>query len=180
MSARVVVLDRDGTIVEDRHYIRNPDDIIFLPGAIEGLKQIQEKGYPLYLVSNQSGVGRGLITEKEFQAVHKRFLELCTQNGIAFEEIAYCFHAPEESCPCRKPAPGLAPREFHGQKILWSESFVAGDHEPDLGLAASLGAKPCLVKTGKGPITLQKPLPQGTQVFETILEFSDFLPRIKT
>lgn len=173
---RVVVLDRDGTVVEDRHYIRKVEDLVFLPGAVEGLRRLQEKNYPLFLVSNQSGVGRGWITQAEFQAVHRRFLEMCQAEDIAFAQIAYCFHAPEENCPCRKPATGLVPREWNGRAVDWRQSFVVGDHVPDMGLAAALEAQACLVLTGKGRATLQTTLPGGTQTFESLADFAMTLP----
>ncbi len=172
----VVVLDRDGTIIEDRHYIHKEDDVVFYRGAIEALKAIAAKGYPLFLVSNQSGIGRGYITQDGFQKVHKRFVDGLSEGGVAFDEIAYCFHAPEENCPCRKPATGLLPQKLRGRPIDWARSYVVGDHVPDMGLAQALGARASLVLTGKGGATRQTPLPPGTQLFESIVEFAASLP----
>jgi D-glycero-D-manno-heptose 1,7-bisphosphate phosphatase len=180
MTARtpipVVVLDRDGTVIEDRHYIHKEDDVVFYPGAIEALKSIHEKGYPLFLVSNQSGIGRGFITHDGFQKVHKRFVDGLSEQGVAFDQIAYCFHSPEENCPCRKPGTGLVPQNIDGRPIDWARSYVVGDHVPDMGLAQALGAHPSLVLTGKGGATRQTALPPGTQVFDSIVEFATFLP----
>ncbi len=172
----VVVLDRDGTVIEDRHYIKREDDVVFLPGAIEALRKIRAKGYPIFLVSNQSGVGRGWIADDEFQGVHRRFTSMLTEAGTQFDEIAYCFHAPEANCDCRKPKTGLVPLQFQGQPIDWSRSFVVGDHVPDMGLASALGAKPCLVLTGKGPETQKTELPVTTQIYENLSVFADALP----
>ncbi len=172
----VVVLDRDGTVIEDRHYIKHEDDVVFFPHAIEALQAMRAKGYPLFLVSNQSGVGRGWIQPDEFQSVHRRFTQLLTEAGAEIDEIAYCFHSPDESCLCRKPGTGLVPSHFRGKEIDWSRSYVVGDHVPDMGLAEALGATPILVLTGKGEQTRQTPLPESTQVFESISEFSKVLP----
>lgn len=177
MSAlAVVVLDRDGTLIEDRHYINQESDVIFLPGAIEALKTLKRKGYPLFLVSNQSGVGRGLISEEQFHKVHRRFIDVLKENEIALDQIAYCFHPPEDACPCRKPAIGLLPRDFQGQAIDWARSYIVGDHVPDMELARNIGAAPCLVLTGKGTVTHSHPLPPATQVFETVSEFASSVP----
>ncbi len=168
----VVVLDRDGTIIEDRHYIKREEDVVFFPGALEALQVIRQKGYPIFLVSNQSGVGRGWIQPGEFQAVHRRFVTALNQADAPIDEIAYCFHSPDEPCPCRKPRTGLLPKTFRGKVIDWGRSYVVGDHLPDIGLAEALGATPCLVLTGKGPDTQKSPLPQSTQVFENLVDFS--------
>lgn len=174
-SLPVVVFDRDGTLIEDRHYIRCPEDVVFFPGVPQALATIQSKGYPIFLVSNQSGIGRGLITDEEFQAVHAHFVQELRQAGVSFDEIAYCFHNPEEDCPCRKPRRGLVPDTFGPKSIAWDRSFVVGDHVPDLGLAETLGAAPILVLTGKGPDTRQGPLPARTRVFENMVEFASWL-----
>lgn len=171
----VVVLDRDGTIIEDRHYIKREEDVVFFPGAIEALRRIREKGYPLFLVSNQSGVGRGWIQPEEFQAVHRRFTSELARAEAPIDEIAYCFHSPDEACACRKPGTGLVPKTFRGKVIDWSRSYVVGDHVPDIGLAEALGATPCLLLTGKGPETRKSLLPPSTQVFETLADFSNRL-----
>lgn len=174
-SIPVVVLDRDGTVIEDRHYIRLETDVVFYRGAADALKQIQAKGYPIFLVSNQSGVGRGWIRDDEFQKVHRRFVDGLAEAGVVFDSIAYCFHAPEENCPCRKPRAGLVPQVFQGKPIDWKRSFVVGDHLPDVGLAETLGATPCLVLTGKGPATRSGNLPKNTQVFDSLIEFASQL-----
>lgn len=176
----VVVLDRDGTIIEDRHYIKREDDVVFFPGALEALQRIRQKGYPLFLVSNQSGVGRGWIQPDEFQAVHRRFTAELIKAEAPIDEIAYCFHSPDEPCPCRKPRTGLVPSHFQGREIDWSRSYVVGDHVPDVGLAEALGAIPCLVLTGKGEDTRKTALPNSTQVFDTLVDFSRKLPPAST
>ncbi len=176
MSLSVVVLDRDGTLIEDRHYINKTDDVVFYPGAIQALKDIRSKGYPLFLVSNQSGVGRGLISDDDFQKVHRCFVDALKEHAFEFDQIAYCFHAPEENCPCRKPGVGLVPGTYRGVPIDWSRSYVVGDHVPDMGLASALGAAPCLVLTGKGAATREIMLSAAHQMFASVVEFAHWLP----
>ena len=150
MSNIAIFLDRDGTIIEDRHYIQNPDEIIFLPGAIEGLKMMSVKGYHLYIVSNQSGVGRGILTKKTFQAVHDRFCQMIATREVVIDDFAYCFHSPEEYCECRKPQPGMVRGLATKHNIDLPRSFVVGDKLSDVELGIGMGMNSCLVRTGQG------------------------------
>src|SRR4051794_3177637 len=102
-----VFLDRDGTLIEDTGYPRDPDRIRLLPGAAEALRRLEGLGLLLVLVSNQSGLGRGLITQAEAEAVHARLLECLRAEGARLHAAYYCPHAPQQGCPCRKPSPGL-------------------------------------------------------------------------
>jgi D-glycero-D-manno-heptose 1,7-bisphosphate phosphatase len=155
MSGRkAIFLDRDGTIIEDRHYPRDPAEVTLTPGALEGLRAMSEKGYLLFIVSNQSGVGRGIISDVQFRAVHERVCELLKAGGVDIASFGYCFHTPEDNCRCRKPAVGLIPKEHAGVRIDWTGSLVVGDKPSDLMLAEKLGAKGVLVATGYGEKTL--------------------------
>jgi len=149
-----VFLDRDGTIIEDRHYLNDPEKVLLIAGVGAALRQLQEKGFLLFIVSNQSGISRGYINDQQFKAVHQKVCEVLQAEGVKISEFAYCFHHPDERCQCRKPAPGLIPKAFEGQKIQLDRSFVVGDSLCDLKLADAVGAQGCLVKTGKGMKTL--------------------------
>jgi len=155
-KVRVVFLDRDGTLMEDTHYPRDPEKVVILPHVVEGLHEMRRKGYLLYVVSNQSGVGRGIIKESEFKAVHARFCELLQNENVEIAEFAYCFHKPEDECTCRKPGIGNIPRAFAGNEIDFKQSFTVGDKECDLELGDNLGARAFLVLTGKGTGTAQR------------------------
>lgn len=137
-----VFLDRDGTIIEDCHYTREPERVRLLPGAVDGLKRMRELGYHLVLISNQSGVGRGIITREQFEAVHDRFVSLLEAEGVRLDEVAYCLHAPEAGCACRKPETGLIPA---GYREVASQSYVVGDKKSDIELAKNLGARGILI-----------------------------------
>lgn len=149
-----VFLDRDGTIIEDTHYPRDPDKVIVLPNALEGMKRLNEKGFSIFVISNQSGVGRGIITQAQFKAVHKRVCEHLQGAGIEVAEFFYCFHKPEDECNCRKPRPGLVPKTFQGKAFNFSKCYMVGDRDADLLLAQAIGANGFLVLTGKGQLTL--------------------------
>lgn len=145
-----VFLDRDGTIIEDRDYPRRADEVALIPHAAESLRLLQEAGFLLFVVSNQSGVGRGRITDEEFRAVHQRFDELLRAEGVAIEEYGYCLHTPDQHCRCRKPEPELVERMVRKTPIELERSFVIGDKACDVELGLRLGARAVLVGTGKG------------------------------
>jgi D-glycero-D-manno-heptose 1,7-bisphosphate phosphatase len=149
-----VFLDRDGTVFVDTDYPKNPDEVVWLPGAVEGMRLMIEKGYLLFIVSNQSGVARGLIKYEEFSAVHRRAMQLVAAEGLTVEEWGYCLHAPEINCQCRKPKPGLIARSSHGHPLDLGASCTVGDKLCDLELADAVGATGYLVLTGKGHKTM--------------------------
>lgn len=153
MKSPAVFLDRDGTIIEDVHYIRDPDRVTLVPFAAEGLRLMGEKGYRLFVVSNQSGISRHLISDDEFWNVHGRVCELLLAEKIVIDEFAYCFHHPDESCNCRKPKPGLIMPLVAKYSLDLSKSLTVGDKDSDLLLASSFGGRGYLVRTGKGAET---------------------------
>ena len=146
-----VLLDRDGTLIEDKHYLSEPSGVALLPGVGPALSRLVQAGHRLFLVSNQSGVGRGYFTEQAVVACQKRLEELLEPYGVAFTDAVWCPHAPEESCFCRKPLPGMFDelRARHG--LLPETTFMIGDKLDDLGLAANAGLSAgLLVLSGKG------------------------------
>lgn len=152
---RVALLDRDGTVIADRHYLADPGGVALLPGAVEGLRALSREGIRLVILTNQSGVARGLITASQLAAVHDRLVTLLAAEGITLGGIFVCPHAPTSGCACRKPADGLA-REAAGRLgFRLEESVVVGDKPTDLELGHRLGVPAILVGTGEGAATLQ-------------------------
>jgi len=100
---RVVLLDRDGTLIEDVGYISDYKNIIVREGVFEGLLKLKKAGFALVIISNQSGIARNLISEEEFQLVNNAFVAIFAERKIQFESIYYCFHLPSDNCSCRKP-----------------------------------------------------------------------------
>lgn len=146
-----VLLDRDGTLIEDRHYLSDPSGVALLPGVGTALSRLVQAGHPLFMVSNQSGVGRGYFTEEAVIACQKRLEELLEPYGVRFADAVWCPHAPEEACLCRKPLPGLFDvlRARHG--LVPETTFMIGDKLDDLGFAAHAGLSAgLLVLSGKG------------------------------
>ena len=138
-------LDRDGTILFEPPTDYNVVSAEMLPGVEEALKQLQENGYQLVIVSNQDGLGTPMNPQNNFDRVQTQFLKDCKERGIEFSEILWCPHKHEEECECRKPKTGLL-NDFD----ISSDSIVIGDRASDVELAKNLGIKGVKVETNKG------------------------------
>jgi D-glycero-D-manno-heptose 1,7-bisphosphate phosphatase len=151
------VLDRDGTIIVERHYLSDPLQIEFLPGAINGLRQMLAMGLGLVVVTNQSAVGRGFFDEARLDSIHQRFCELLETEGIHLERIYFCPHTPEDDCSCRKPKPGLIERAASELDFDLQASFVIGDKPADIEMGRQVRATTFLVRTGYGADFVEDP-----------------------
>ena len=149
-TRRFVLLDRDGTVNVERHYLADPDGVELLPNAAAGLRRMRELGFGLILVTNQSGLGRGYFDQPALDAVHQRLHELLKAEGVALDGIYYCPHTEEAGCGCRKPRPGLVLRAAADLGFDPAESFAIGDRPCDIDLGRGLGATTVLVRTGYG------------------------------
>lgn len=151
-----VFLDRDGTINEDLGYLSDPSQVRLLPGVAEGLRLLQEKSFRLVVVSNQSGVARGMFTEAMLEQIQRRLETLLEAQGVALTGTYYCPHHPEgnppyrQVCHCRKPNGGLIERAAREHHIDISRSYVVGDKLIDIELARQTGMPAILVLTGQG------------------------------
>lgn len=145
-------IDRDGTIIEERHYLADPEGVRLLPGAADGLRRLAEGGYRLVVVTNQSGIGRGYFGEAEYRAVEARVAELLQVEGVSLAAVFHCPHAPDaaEPCDCRKPGLGLFRRAAEELGIDLARSVWIGDRLGDVAPAAGLGGFGILVRTGYG------------------------------
>ncbi len=152
-----LLLDRDGTIIKEKHYLKDPDEVEFLPGAIEGLKKFYSIGINLFMVTNQSGMGRGYFTLKDFLAVQKRMLNELEHYNVFFKDVVYCPHAPEDNCPCRKPKTGMWDMLVSKYNLKPGDTAIIGDKIIDImfGVNAKLKLN-ILVKTGYGKEHLKK------------------------
>lgn len=150
MNRRFVLLDRDGTIIEERHYLADPWEVKLLPGVAAGLRQLRQLGLGLAVITNQSGVGRGYFKMEQVERVHQRLGELLEAEEVRLDGIYYCPHVSEEGCHCRKPAPGLVEQAVQELGFDSHESFVIGDKVCDIELGQRVGATTFLVCTGYG------------------------------
>ena len=127
-----IFLDRDGTIIEDLGYLSCADQVRLLDGALVVLRRLAEAGFALVVVSNQSGIGRGLVTEAQAASVHAQLLELLDAGGVRLDGAYYCPHAPEQGCVCRKPSKELLMSAGRELGIEMASSFMVGDQLTDL------------------------------------------------
>tara|TARA_R110000868_G_scaffold2384_6_gene17704 strand:- start:13353 stop:13868 length:516 start_codon:yes stop_codon:yes gene_type:complete len=144
----LVLLDRDGTINIDRHYLSDPDGLEFLPGAVEGLQTLRDVGAVFAIVTNQSGIGRGYFDIVTAEAVNARLVEMLREQGVEIAFVGLCPHAPEEGCDCRKPAPKLALEAAAATGLPLDQAWVIGDKASDTGLADAVGARGVLIAPG--------------------------------
>lgn len=152
-SLPYLFLDRDGTIIEDKDYSCNIDDLKFIPGAEDALYQLQQK-FSLVIVTNQSGIGRGYYTLEEYHQFNDSFLNKLSKKKVNISKVLFCPHLPDDNCPCRKPQTKLITDYLQesSQILDTKKSFVIGDKIEDLELAHNLGIEGILVRTGKGGI----------------------------
>ncbi len=144
-------LDRDGTLMEDPGYVSHPDQVRLIPGVPAALKRFREAGYALVVATNQSGIGRGLYTWDDYDAVAARLVELLAAEGVAFDAVLACAHAPEEPCGWRKPAPGMIREAATLLSLDLGRSLLAGDKLSDIEAAAAAGLPRAVhVASGQG------------------------------
>ena len=147
---RFVLLDRDGTIIEERHHLSDPNQVELIQGVTLGLRRLQELGFGLLVVTNQSGIGRGFFDEGRLERIHRHMCELLERGGVMLDGIYYCPHVPEDECQCRKPGTELVRRAAQRYRFDPKAAFVVGDKDIDIKLGTNLGATTFLVRTGYG------------------------------
>jgi len=147
---RFVVLDRDGTLIAERHYLSEPGQVELLPGVAGALRDLEGMGLGRVVVTNQSAVGRGYLDLGRLAEIHRRMEDLLRAEGASLDGIYFCPHLPEDGCRCRKPLPGLLERAAAELGFLPADSFVVGDKACDVGLGRAVGARTFLVRTGYG------------------------------
>jgi heptosyltransferase-2 len=143
-----VFLDRDGTLNEDTGFVKSPEELCILPAVPAALARLKRGGARLIVVTNQSGVGRGLMSLTDLESIHATLRERLAGERVALDAIYFCPHHPDDGCVCRKPKPGMVERataEFH---IDLSRSYLVGDQARDIELAHRAGMKSILVTTG--------------------------------
>ncbi len=154
---KVLLLDRDGVVIRDRGYLADPEGVELVPGAAGAMARAKAAGWFLVGVSNQSGLGRGLISPAELEKVMHRMDRRLAAEDASFDAFYYCPHAPGQGCACRKPAPGLV-EEAGLADGLDGRSWVIGDKISDLELGLGLGTRAILVRTGYGAQVEQEAL----------------------
>lgn len=153
---KLIVLDRDGVINEDSDdFIKSADEWVPIPGSVEAIANLSQAGYTVIVVSNQSGLARGLFDITDLHEIHKKMHQHVNQAGGRIDAILFCPHGPADDCDCRKPKPGMLHRAMEHLNTDMTGVPVVGDSLRDLQAGMAVGAMPILVMTGKGAKTLE-------------------------
>jgi D-glycero-D-manno-heptose 1,7-bisphosphate phosphatase len=146
----LALLDRDGTIIVERGFPKDPDDVEMIPGSAAAIRRLRSLGLPAVVVSNQSGIGRGFLTPGDVERVNARLLELLEAEGTTLDAILWCPHSPDDGCACRKPQRTLPDRAAVAFGADLARSFFVGDKKDDVDAGRAVGATTFLVRTGYG------------------------------
>lgn len=166
MRYAAAFIDRDGTINRDAGYVDDPGDVEILPGSSEAIALLNARGIPVVVVTNQSGVGRGLYTEGDFEAVQGEVERQLALRGCALDAVYRCVHAPSDGCDCRKPALGLYREAAEDLGIDLERSLYVGDKVSDVVPAVKLGGTGFLLRTGA---VIEVDVPEGVHVADDLL-----------
>jgi len=153
---KVIFLDRDGTIIKEKNFIQSPQQLEFFSGSIQAIKILKNLGYKIIVVSNQSGVGRGILTEEMVKKVNHFFMRKLVEKDAPVDALYYCPHHPDQNCDCRKPETGMLKKAAQEHKLNLRDAVVIGDKISDVRLGKNIGAKTILVLTGYGKSEVSK------------------------
>lgn len=179
-------LDRDGVIVENRdHYVRSLADVVYYPSSLRSLAGLHSSPYKIVVVTNQSAVGRGIISLEDAGEINREIQAAVARAGGRIDAVFICPHAPEAGCACRKPRPGLLLQAAESLSIDLPRSILIGDALDDLSAGHNAGVgKLILLRTGRGSAQLALPraahLPFSFQVFDTLFDAIQNLPELRT
>jgi len=150
---KAVFLDRDGTIARDVHYCRRVEDFELLPTVPQAIRLLNENGFKVVVVTNQSGIARGYFTEETLTQIHQKMKDELAKHHAWVDATYYCPHHPDDGCDCRKPKTALFHEAANELDIDLSRSYVVGDMQMDIDAGKALGCKTVLVTTGPQPPT---------------------------
>ncbi len=183
-SFKLVILDRDGTINQDRDdYVKSPDEWVPLPGALEAISRLNHAGWHTVLATNQSGLGRGLFDMASMNAIQLKLNQALALQGGRIDAVFFCPHAPDDGCDCRKPLPGLMRQIAERFGVSLDNTPMVGDNLRDMQAGAAAGCPTHLVLTGKSAGLDGKPLAAlldqvpGTRAHSDLSAFADWLIR---
>jgi len=168
---RAAFIDRDGTIIRDADYLADPERVELLPGAAEGMRRLTAAGYALVIVTNQSGIARGLYSEGDFQAVQQRLGQVLGEAGVVVDAVFHCPHHPDFTgpCDCRKPQLGMYRAAADRLGLDLAVSVYIGDRLKDVEPALATGGRGFLVLTGYGAREARE-APVGVEVVADLRE----------
>ena len=180
IPARYVLLDRDGVINHDSDdFVKSSDEWQAIEGSLEAIALLNHSGFEVIIISNQSGIARGLFDIATLDAIHEKMRQQLSEHGGSLKAIYYCPHAPDSDCSCRKPKPGMLNQFAQDYEINLADVFFIGDSLRDIEAAIAAGAQPILVTTGKGQQTLQANPHLTIPVFENLYDAAQYLVSTK-
>jgi D-glycero-D-manno-heptose 1,7-bisphosphate phosphatase len=174
-AAPPVFLDRDGTVIVEKFFLKDPGEVALEARVAEGLRRLQEAGHPLIVVSNQSGIARGLLTEDDARRVNARADAMLREAGVQVLAWYLCPHSPETVCGCRKPLPGMALTAAATWDLALTGSYVIGDKRSDVELADAIGGTGILVTSGHGAEAADWARAESRPVFGRFDEAAEFI-----
>jgi D-glycero-D-manno-heptose 1,7-bisphosphate phosphatase len=173
---RYILLDRDGVINHDSDdFIKSPEQWQPIDGSLEAIALLNEHGYKVAVITNQSGLARGLFDIAMLEKIHAKMRQMTAEKGGEIDAIYFCPHGPDDGCNCRKPKPGLLESFAAEKNVDLSGITVIGDSLRDIQSARAVGANPILVKTGKGQKTLTDNPDLNIPVFENLYAAAKYL-----
>jgi len=174
---KLIILDRDGVINQDSDkYIKSPQEWIPIAGSLEAIARLNKADYRVVVATNQSGIARGLFDYKDLNAIHRKMNDLLAQLGGEVLGVFYCPHGPNDHCACRKPKPGLFKQIADRLHVGLTNVPAVGDSLRDIQAARRVGAKPILVRSGKGERTIAAGgLPKDVLVFDDLASVANAL-----
>lgn len=155
-QGKAVFVDRDGTLIQDKNFISKLEEVEFVPGSIQAVRTLKDLGYKVVIISNQSGIGRGILTKKVVEEINDFILNQLKEKGVFIDGVYYCPHRPDENCSCRKPNLGLINQASLELNLSLKNSWVIGDKLSDVMLGKNMGGRGVLVLTGYGKKDLEK------------------------
>ena len=172
---KLILLDRDGTVNEEVHYLARPEQLNLIPGVAAGIRQFNQARFAVAIVTNQSGVARGYLSVTTLESIHQRLRELLAAEGAVIDGIFFCPHLPSDECSCRKPQPQLAHHAAHEIGTTLEGAIVIGDKECDVLLGKAIQATTILVRTGHGNKYEPTPESKPDMIFANLKDASDWI-----
>ncbi len=175
-QVKVILLDRDGVINRriPGGYVTRAEEFVFLPGVLGALKRLADEGVKVIVVSNQAGVGRGLVEKAALAGITDRFVRRVEENGGKIHGVYYCLHRPDDGCECRKPSPGLLLRAQREHGFDFREALMIGDAESDIAAAHRVGCASILVGNGDRGVARSWRHPPD-RIFRDLTEAAGFI-----
>lgn len=173
-----VFLDRDNTLMVDVPYCRRPEDVKLLPGAAEAVRKFHDLGFLVVVVTNQSGIARGLFTEAELRSVNAELERQLAAGGARLDALYYCPHLPGAGCACRKPGTLLFERACSDLEIDPARSYVVGDRGADIEAGLRIGSAPILIRNDVGLAEIESSRLQPVRICSDLPEAAAWLSQL--